>query len=102
MQLTNGIKSYADLHNFSHPMLFKPLFEDLLNKRFMRMYKLVLVCLFKPLIMKLWHSVCVLLCICVCVYVCVCVCVCVCVGVCVCVCMSVLACVFCGKCVWPE
>ena len=62
-------------------MLFKPLFEDLLNKRFMRTYKLVLVCLFKPLNMKLWQSVCVLFCICVCVCVC------------VCVCMSVLACV---------
>ena len=39
-------------------MLVKPLFEDLLNKRFMRMYKLMLVCLSKSLIMKLWHSVC--------------------------------------------
>ena len=28
MQLTNGIKSYVDLLNYSHPMLFKPLFED--------------------------------------------------------------------------
>ena len=55
MQLTNGIKSYVDLLNYSHPMLFKPLFEDVLNERFMRM----LVCLSKPLIMKLWHSVCV-------------------------------------------
>ena len=86
MQLTNGIKFYVGLHNFGHPMLFKPLFEDLLNKRFMRMYKLVLVCLFKPLIMKLWHSVCVLLCICVC----------------VCVYECARVCVFCGKCVWPE
>ena len=59
MQLTNGIKSYVDLLNYSHPMLFKPLFEDVLNERFMRMYKLVVVCLSKPLIMKLWHSVCV-------------------------------------------
>ena len=64
-------------------MLFKPLFEDLLNERFMSMYKLVLVCLSKSLIVKLWHSVCVLLCICFCVCVC----------LCVCVCMSVLACV---------
>ena len=88
MQLTNGIKSYVDLHNFSHPMLVKPLFEDLLNKRFMRMYKLVLVCLFKPLIIMLWHSVCVLLCTCVCVFVCVYEC--------------ARVCVFCRKCVWPE
>ena len=90
MQLTNGIKSYVDLYNYSHPMLFKPLFEDLLNERFMRMYKLVLVCLSKSLIVKLWHSVCVLVCICVC--------------VCVCACVYEFACVcvFCGKCVWPE
>ena len=66
-------------------MLCKPLFEDPLNESFMRMYEHMLVCLSKPLIVKLWHSVCVLVCVCVC----------------VCVCMSVRAC-FCGKCAWHE
>ena len=66
-------------------MLCKPLFEDL-------------VCLSKPLIVKLWHSVCVYenayICVCVCVYASMC--------VCACVCVIVRVCVFRGKSAWAE
>ena len=69
----------------------------------------MLVCLSKPLIVKLWHSVSTLVCICVCVCVCMCVCVCfvesvhglnecmcyVCACVCVCVCVSQYVCCIC-------
>ena len=57
-------------------MLCKPLFENLLNDCFMRMYTPMLVCLSKPLIVKLWHSVCMSMRVCVCVCVCVRVCAC--------------------------
>ena len=66
------------IHNYRHLILCKPLFENLLNECFMRMYKHMLVCL----------------CVRTCVYVC----------VCVCVCVYEWACVivFCGKCAWLE
>ena len=56
-------------------MLCKPLIEDLLKECFKRMYKPMLVCLSKILIVKLWHSVCecdyAFVCVCVCVRVCI-------------------------------
>ena len=73
-------------------MLCKPLFEDLLNERFMSMYELMLVCLTEPLIVKLLHSVCMSMHMCVCFVECVhglneCMC-----YVCACVCLCKLIC----------
>ena len=49
-------------------MSCKPLFEDLLNECFMCRYKPMLVYLSKPIVVKLWHTVCMSMRICVCVF----------------------------------